>query len=71
MWSAYKMKAKNLISKVLPVLKDDKGAWVRNPQVITDKFVNNGEIVYGEIQDRRRSSRGEGMGKREAEEQRL
>src|SRR5512137_215256 len=48
MWSAYKMRAKNLISRALPVLKDDKGAWVRNPQVITDKYVDNGEIVYGE-----------------------
>ncbi len=48
MWSAYKMKAKNLISKALPVLKDDKGVWVRNPQIITDTFVKNGEIVYGE-----------------------
>jgi 6-oxo-cyclohex-1-ene-carbonyl-CoA hydrolase len=48
MWSAYKMKAKNLISKVLPVLKDDKGNWVRNPQVITDTYVKDGDIVYGE-----------------------
>ena len=48
MWSAYKMRAKNLISKALPVLKDDKGAWVRNPQVITDAYVKDGEIVYGE-----------------------
>ncbi|OPY70918.1 MAG: 1,4-Dihydroxy-2-naphthoyl-CoA synthase [Syntrophorhabdaceae bacterium PtaU1.Bin034] len=48
MWSAYKMKAKNLISRALPVLKDDKGNWVRNPQVITDTFVKDGEIVYGE-----------------------
>jgi len=48
MWSAYKMKAKNLISKALPVLKDDKGNWVRNPQVITETYVKDGEIVYGE-----------------------
>jgi 6-oxo-cyclohex-1-ene-carbonyl-CoA hydrolase len=48
MWTAYKMQWKGLLTKVLPVLKDDKGAWVRNPQVITDKFVDNGEIVYGE-----------------------
>jgi 6-oxocyclohex-1-ene-carbonyl-CoA hydrolase len=47
MWSAYKMKAKNLISKVVPVLKID-GKWVRNPQIITDKYVQDGEIVYGE-----------------------
>jgi len=49
MWSAYKMKAKTLISKCAPVLKDDKGNWVRNPQVITDKWVEDGEIVYGEF----------------------
>lgn len=48
MWSAYKMKAKNLISKAIPVLKDDKGNWVRNPQVITETYVKDGEIVYGE-----------------------
>ena len=47
MWSAYKMKAKNLISKVVPVLKVD-GKWVRNPMIITDKYVEDGEIVYGE-----------------------
>jgi 6-oxo-cyclohex-1-ene-carbonyl-CoA hydrolase len=47
MWSAYKMKAKNLISKAVPVLKID-GEWVRNPMIITDKYVENGEIVYGE-----------------------
>ena len=47
MWSAYKMKAKNVISKVVPVLKID-GKWVRNPQIVTDKYVEDGEIVYGE-----------------------
>ena len=49
MWSAYKMKMKTLISKCIPVLKDEKGNWVRNPQIITDKYVDNGEIVYGEF----------------------
>ena len=48
MWSAYKMKAKTLISKVAPVLKVD-GKWVRNPMVITDEYVRDGEIVYGEF----------------------
>ena len=47
MWSAYKMVRKNYLSKVIPVLKQgDK--FIRNPQVITDKYVDNGEIVYGE-----------------------
>jgi 6-oxo-cyclohex-1-ene-carbonyl-CoA hydrolase len=47
MWSAYKMKAKNLISKVIPVLKEN-GRFVRNPMIITDKWLEDGEIVYGE-----------------------
>lgn len=46
-WSAYKMKAKNLVTKVVPVLKVD-GKWVRNPTVIWDKYLEDGEIVYGE-----------------------
>ena len=46
-WSAYKMKAKNLLTKVVPVLKKD-GQWVRNPLVRTDTYVDDGEIVYGE-----------------------
>jgi 6-oxo-cyclohex-1-ene-carbonyl-CoA hydrolase len=48
MWSAYKMKMLGLISKCVPVLKDgDK--FVRNPLIITDKYVEDGEIVYGEF----------------------
>ena len=48
MWSAYKMARMGLISKCLPVLKDgDK--FVRNPLIITDKYVEDGEIVYGEF----------------------
>ncbi|HUW38189.1 MAG TPA: 6-oxocyclohex-1-ene-1-carbonyl-CoA hydratase [Rhodocyclaceae bacterium] len=46
-WSAYKMKSKGLLTKVVPVLKKD-GKWVRNPMVRTDTFVDDGEIVYGE-----------------------
>ena len=46
MWSAYRMKQLGLISKCVPVIKDgDK--WVRNPGVITDDYLNDGEIVYG------------------------
>jgi len=47
MWSAYKMKMKGLISKCVPVLKVD-GKWVRNPMIVTDKYIEDGEIVYGE-----------------------
>jgi 6-oxo-cyclohex-1-ene-carbonyl-CoA hydrolase len=48
MWSAYKMKLKGLISEVVPVLKKD-GEFIRNPSVITDRYVDGGEIVYGEF----------------------
>jgi 6-oxo-cyclohex-1-ene-carbonyl-CoA hydrolase len=47
-WSAYKMFRKNYVHKVVPVLKQD-GKFIRNPEVITDKWVDNGEIVYGEF----------------------
>ena len=47
MWSAYKMKMKNLVSKVVPVLKID-GQWTRNPMIVTDRYIDNGGIVYGE-----------------------
>jgi 6-oxocyclohex-1-ene-carbonyl-CoA hydrolase len=41
------MKAKGLVTKVVPVLKNG-GRWVRNPLVRTDTWVEDGEIVYGE-----------------------
>jgi len=47
MWSAYKMKRLGLISKCVPVIKDADG-WVRNPAIQTDRYVADGEIVYGE-----------------------
>ena len=46
-WSAYKMKLKGFLTKVVPVLRKD-GRWVRNPLVRTDTFIDDGEIVYGE-----------------------
>lgn len=48
MWSAYKMKLKGLVSRVVPVLRKD-GAFFRNPLVITDRYLDDGEIVYGEM----------------------
>lgn len=48
-WSAAKMERVGLITKAIPVKKNDKDEWVRDPRVITDKYVNNGDIVYGEF----------------------
>ncbi len=47
-WSAYKMKRLGLVTSVVPVLKDGD-EWVRNPMVITDRYVDDGEIVYGDM----------------------
>ncbi len=48
MWSAYKMQRLGLISKCVPVINDN-GNWVRNPAIVTDTYVADGEIVYGEF----------------------
>lgn len=42
------MLRKNYVHKVVPVLKKN-GKFVRNPAVITDKWIEDGEIVYGEF----------------------
>jgi 6-oxo-cyclohex-1-ene-carbonyl-CoA hydrolase len=42
------MKFKGLITKVVPVLRQGDG-WLRNPSVITDRYVEDGEVVYGEM----------------------
>ncbi|MEW5760927.1 MAG: 6-oxocyclohex-1-ene-1-carbonyl-CoA hydratase [Candidatus Thermoplasmatota archaeon] len=48
LWSAYKMKRLGLITKALPVIKQN-GNFIRNPAVITDRYIEDGEIVYGEF----------------------
>ena len=48
LWSAYKMKRLGLITKVVPVIKEGD-SFIRNPAVETDKYVGDGEIVYGEF----------------------
>jgi 6-oxo-cyclohex-1-ene-carbonyl-CoA hydrolase len=48
MWSSYKMKLKGLITKAVPVLRRGE-EFVRNPTVITDRFIDDGEVVYGEF----------------------
>ena len=48
MWSAYKMKLKGLVTKVVPVLREGDD-WLRNPSVVTDRYVDGGEVAYGEM----------------------
>ena len=60
LWSAYKMRLKNLITKVVPVLK--KGdEFIRNPQVITDTYVKDGEIAYGEFKSGEEAKAAKGL----------
>ncbi len=49
LWSSYRMKEKGLITKVVPVLKKN-GEFIRNPLVITDRYVEDGAVVYGEFE---------------------
>jgi 6-oxo-cyclohex-1-ene-carbonyl-CoA hydrolase len=49
MWSAHKAMSIGLLNQIVPVLKVD-GAWVPNPMVVTDRFVDEfGNIVYGDF----------------------
>ena len=48
LWSSYKMKRLGLIRQAVPVLKE-KGEFIRNPLVVTDRWLDDGEIVYGEM----------------------
>lgn len=45
-WTAYEAKNLGLISDAVPVLRVD-GEYVPNPLVITDRYVDRGQIVYG------------------------
>jgi 6-oxo-cyclohex-1-ene-carbonyl-CoA hydrolase len=47
-WSAYKAKRLGLVASVVPGLKV-AGQYVPNPLVITDRWLENGQIVYGEF----------------------
>lgn len=48
LWSAYKMKRLGLIAKCVPVIQTEKG-FLRNPAVVTESWLENGEIIYGEF----------------------
>jgi 6-oxo-cyclohex-1-ene-carbonyl-CoA hydrolase len=47
-WSAHKARRLGLVTQVVPGLKVD-GQFVPNPLVVTDRWVEAGEIVYGEF----------------------
>ena len=46
-WSAYKALRLGLLTSVVPALKVD-GTFIPNPLVVTDRFVDEGRLVFGE-----------------------
>lgn len=48
LWSAYKMKRLGLIRQAVRVIKDGD-QFISNPAVITDRWLKDGEIVFGEF----------------------
>jgi 6-oxo-cyclohex-1-ene-carbonyl-CoA hydrolase len=56
-WSAYEALRLGLVTQVVPVLKVD-GRFVPNPQVVTDRWVDNGQIVFGKAQTGEALARG-------------
>ena len=47
-WSSYKAQRLGLTTKVVPALRVD-GKLIANPLVITDRWVDNGQIVFGDF----------------------
>ena len=47
-WTAYQAKQLGLVSEIVPVLVAD-GKLVANPLVITERFLEGGRVVYGEL----------------------
>jgi 6-oxo-cyclohex-1-ene-carbonyl-CoA hydrolase len=47
-WSAHKAKRLGLLTSVVPALKVD-GHFVPNPLVITDKWIDGGQVVFGDF----------------------
>ena len=70
MWTAYKMAWKGLLTKALPVLKDDKGAWVRTRRSSPISLSMTARSSTASTRPAT-SQAGEGLGKREAEKQRV
>ncbi len=56
-WSAHKAARLGLLTKAVPALHVD-GAFVPNPLVVTDRYVDGGELVFGE--PKRGAARDEG-----------
>ncbi len=48
LWTACQMQQRGLISKAVPIVRYD-GRFIRNPLVITGRWLGDGAVVYGEM----------------------
>ena len=60
MWTSYEAKQLGLISDCVPVLKVN-GEFVPNPTVITDRYLDNGRMVYGHAKTGEELKKGKAM----------
>lgn len=59
-WSSYKAARLGLINEAVPTLKIDN-KFVPNPMVVTDKWLEGGQIVYGEFKTGDEAKQGKAM----------
>jgi 6-oxo-cyclohex-1-ene-carbonyl-CoA hydrolase len=59
-WSAHKAARLGLVTNVVPGLKVD-GRFVPNPLVVTDRWIDDGRIVYGEFKAGAERDRGKAL----------
>jgi 6-oxo-cyclohex-1-ene-carbonyl-CoA hydrolase len=59
-WSSYMAHRMGLVYQVLPVLKVE-GQFVRNPMVVTEQWIEEGRIVYGDFKTGQAAKKGKAI----------
>jgi 6-oxo-cyclohex-1-ene-carbonyl-CoA hydrolase len=59
-WSSYTALRNGLISEAVPTLKVD-GKFIPNPMVVTDRWLDNGQIVYGNFKTGEEKEKGKAL----------
>ena len=59
-WSSYKMLRLGLLSRAEKVLQHN-GAFIRNPMVILDRYIDDGAVVYGEMKKGKEAEEGKAI----------
>lgn len=59
-WSSYMAERLGLILKAVPTLKVD-GKFIPNPMIVTDRWLDNGRIVYGDFKTGEEAAKGKAI----------